>query len=63
MVNKISRSRNNKELKFSQEIIDYDISNFEVEVQYNSYKIYPDLNFIKNIVQKIQLILKMIFNL
>jgi hypothetical protein len=46
-VDKISRSRNNKELKYSQEIINYDISNFEVEVQYNNYKIYPDLNFIK----------------
>jgi hypothetical protein len=34
-------------LKYSQEIINYDISNFEVEVQYNNYKIYPDLNFIK----------------
>ena len=45
-VKKITRIYNNKELKYSKEIIDYDISNFETKVQYNNYKIYPDLTFI-----------------
>jgi len=45
-VKKITRVYNNKELKYSKEIIDYDISNFETKVQYNNYKIYPDLTFI-----------------
>ena len=39
------RSFNNKELKYSKDIINYDISNFVVEFEYNYYKIYPDENF------------------
>jgi hypothetical protein len=39
------RSFNNKELKYSKDIINYDISNFIVEFEYNYYKIYPDDNF------------------
>ena len=45
-INKMDRDYNNKEMKYSKEIIDYNISNFEIIVQYNNYNIYPDLNFI-----------------
>lgn len=45
-INKMDRNYNNKEMKYSKEIIDYDIYNFKIIVQYNNYNIYPDLNFI-----------------
>lgn len=46
-VRKNIRKYNNKELKYSKDIINYDISKFKVEVRYNNYKIYPDDGFIE----------------
>ena len=41
------RDYDNKELKYSIDIINYDISNFKVVTEYNFYKIYPDDGFIE----------------
>lgn len=46
-VRKNIRKYDNKELKYSKDIISYDISKFKVEVKYNNYKIYPDDGFIE----------------
>jgi len=44
---KNTRNYDNKELKHSIDIINYDISNFKVVIEYNFYKIYPDDGFIE----------------
>ena len=46
-VYKLTRSNNNKVNKFSNDLINYDISGFTFTEKNNYYMIYPDYNFIK----------------